>query len=106
MDEDGTYSSLIVNRPDKGTSNSIMIHKDWIDDGDSVHRSLVTVGVYDKLTNVQIGDDVVIGDNEIWIRQVSIGVKKPSDVYVVEKKVGEEDVLKDEYGNSLTPQQT
>ena len=106
MDEDGTYSSLIVNRPADGTSNSIMIHKDWIDDGDSVHRSPVTVGVYDKLTNVQIGDDVVIGDNEIWIRQVSIGEEKPSDVYVVEKKVGEEDVLKDEYGNSLTPQQT
>lgn len=106
VDEDGTYSSLIVNRPADENSNSIMIHKDWIDDGDSVHRSPVTVGVYDKLTNVQIGDDVVIGDNEIWIRQVSIGVKKPSDVYVVEKKVGEEDVLKDEYGNSLTPQQT
>ena len=106
VDEDGTYSSLIVNRPADGTSNSIMIHKDWIDDGDSVHRSPVTVGVYDKLTNVQIGDDVVIGDNEIWIRQVSIGEEKPSDVYVVEKKVGEEDVLKDEQGNSLTPQQT
>lgn len=106
VDEDGTYSSLIVNRPVDGTSNSIMIHKDWIDDGDSAHRSPVTVGVYDKLTNVQIGDDVVIGDNEIWIRQVSIGKKRPSEVYVVEKKVGGEDVLKDEHGNSITPQQT
>ena len=36
VDEDGTYSSLIVNRPADGTSNSIMIHKDWIDDGDVV----------------------------------------------------------------------
>ena len=94
VDEDGTYSSLIVNRPADGTSNSIMIHKDWIDDGDSVHRSPVTVGVYDKLTNEQIGDDVVIGDNEIWIRQVSIGKKKPSEVYVVEKKVGEDGCIK------------
>ena len=84
VDEDGTYSSLIVNRPVAGTSNSIMIHKDWIDDGDSAHRSPVTIGVYDKVTNEQIGGDVVIGDNEIWIRQVSIGEKKPSEVYVVE----------------------
>lgn len=41
VDEDGTYSSLIVNRPVDGTSNSIMIHKDWIDDGDSAHRALL-----------------------------------------------------------------
>lgn len=106
VDEDGTYSSLIVNRPAAETSNSIMIHKDWIDDGDSAHRSPVTVGVYDRQTNVQIGDDVVIGDNEIWIRQVSIGEKRPSEVYVVEKKVGEVDVLQDEHGNPLTPEQT
>ena len=104
--EDGTYSSLIVNRPVGGTSNSIMIHKDWIDDGDSAHRSPVTVGVYDKWTNEQIGNDVVIGDNEIWFRQVSIGEKRPSDVYVVEKKVGGEDVLKDEHGNSIKPELT
>lgn len=106
VDEDGTYSSLIVNRPVAGTSNSIMIHKDWIDDGDSAHRSPVTIGVYDKVTNEQIGGDVVIGDNEIWIRQVSIGEKKPSEVYVVEKKVGGVDVLQDEHGNPLTPEQT
>lgn len=106
VDEDGTYSSLIVNRPIDGTSNSIMIHKDWIDDGDSAHRSPVTVGVYDKWTNEQISDDVVIGDNEIWFRQVSIGKKNPSEVYVVEKKVGGEDVLKDEHGNSITPELT
>lgn len=106
VDEDGTYSSLIVNRPVAGTSHSIMIHKDWIDDGDSAHRSPVTVGVYDKLTNEQIGGDVVIGDNEIWIRQVSIGEKKPSEVYVVEKKVGGVDVLTDESGNPITPEQT
>ena len=106
VDEDGTYSSLIVNRPVAGTSHSIMIHKDWIDDGDSAHRSPVTIGVYDKLTNEQIGGDVVIGDNEIWIRQVSIGEKKPSEVYVVEKKVGGVDVLTDESGNPITPEQT
>ena len=106
VDEDGTYSSLIVNRPAAETSNSIMIHKDWIDDGDSAHRSPVTVGVYDRQTNVQIGDDVVIGDNEIWIRQVSIGEKKPSEVYVVEKKVGKWDVLTDESGKQITPEQT
>lgn len=106
VDEDGTYSSLIVNRPPDETSHSIMIHKDWIDDGDSAHRSPVTIGVYDKETNKQIGGDVVIGDNEIWIRQVSIGEKRPSEVYVVEKKVGEVDVLQDEHGNPLTPEQT
>ena len=106
VDEDGTYSSLIVNRPVDGTSNSIMIHKDWIDDGDSAHRSPVTIGVYDKETNEQIGGDVVIGDNEIWIRQVSIGAKKPSEVYVVEKKVGKWDVLTDESGKRITPEQT
>lgn len=83
-----------------------MIHKDWIDDGDSAHRSPVTIGVYDKVTNEQIGDDVVIGDNEIWFKQVSIGAKKPSEVYVVEKKVGVVDVLKDEAGNTITPRQT
>ncbi|MEI3182743.1 MAG: hypothetical protein V8S98_05030 [Lachnospiraceae bacterium] len=48
----------------------------------------------------------MIGDNQIWFKQVSIGKKKPSEVYVVEKKVGEMDVLKDKYGNSITPQQT
>lgn len=106
VDKYGNYSSLIVNRPVGGTSNSIMIHKDWIDDGDSAHRSPVTVGVYDERTNEQIGDDVVIGDNEIWFRQVSIGDKIPSEVYVVEKKVGGEDVLKDEHGNSIKPQET
>lgn len=107
VDEDGTYSSLIVNhRRVAGTSYSIMIHKDWIDDGDSAHRSPVTIGVYDKVTNEQIGDDVVIGDNEIWFKQVSIGAKKPSEVYVVEKKVGVVDVLKDEAGNTITPRQT
>ncbi len=106
VDEEGTYSSLIVNRPVDGTSNSIMIHKDWIDDGDSAHRSPVTIGVYDKETNKQIGGDVVIGDNEIWIRQVSIGEKRPSEVYVVEKRVGEVDVLTDESRNPITPEQT
>ena len=37
---------------------------------------------------------------------MSIGKKRPSDVYVVEKKVGGVDVLKDEHGNPITPKET
>ena len=48
----------------------------------------------------------MIGDNEIWFRQVSIGKKNPSEVYVVEKKVGGEDVLKDEHEKPITLPQT
>ena len=101
VDPDGTLRSLIVNGP-VGTGHSILVHKDWIDDGDAAHRNLVTIGVYDKHTNEQIGDDVVIGDNEIWMKQVNIGEHNPGNVYIVEKKVGEYDALTDEKGESIT----
>lgn len=105
VDPDGTLRTLIVNGP-VGTGHSILIRKNWIDDGDTVHRNLVTIRVYDKQTNEQIGDDVVIGDNEIWMKQVNIGEHNPGNVYIVEKQVGEYDALTDENGESITKEES
>ncbi len=103
VDENGNYSTVIVNKP-VGNNHSIFVHKDWIDDGDSGCREPVTIGVYNKDTNVQIGDDVILGDGDIWTKQVWIGNVDPAKVYIAEKQVGECNALLDKNDNPISPE--
>ena len=88
-DEDGNYITTIYNGP--GDGNAIIVRKAWIDDGDVIHREEVTIGVFLKETNEQI-DTVILGENAMWYQIVGIGKHEADDVYILETKMGNEDV--------------
>ncbi len=88
-DDDGNYTSVVTNGP--GSSNIILVRKEWVDESDSQHRLPVEITVYDKDTNEQIGNPVVLGTNT-WYELVSIGENEPDDVYILETKVGDTEV--------------
>lgn len=87
-DEDGNYITTIYNGPG---GNAIIVRKAWIDDGDVIHREEVTIGVFLKETNEKI-DTVTLGKNAMWYQIVGIGEHEPDDVYILETKMGNEDV--------------
>lgn len=88
-DEDGNYITTIYNGP--GDGNAIIVRKAWIDDGDVIHREEVTIGVFLEETNEQI-DTVILGENAMWYQIVGIGAHERDDVYILETKMGNEDV--------------
>jgi hypothetical protein len=88
-DDDGNYTSVVTNGP--GSGNIILVRKEWVDESDSQHRLPVEITVYDKDTNEQIGNPVVLGTNT-WYELVSIGENEPDDVYILETKVGDTEV--------------
>ena len=110
----GDYSTVVTNGP--GDEITIMVQKNWVDDGDAIHRDPVTLGVYyknnaetDELTPLKTGDDVkgntISGSNEkgqqigtviagnkgSWTEFISFtlpnGIER-EDLYIVEEKVG------------------
>ena len=88
-DEDGNWHSTIVNGP---AGKRILIRKDWLDDGDSAHREPVTIGIYNSETNERIGE-LALGQNSVWYGQADIGTNDPDKIYIVEEKVGEQNIL-------------
>ncbi len=88
-DDDGNYTSVVINGP--GSGNIILVRKEWMDESDSQHRLPVEITVYDKDTNEQIGNPVVLG-TDTWYELVGIGDHEPDDVYILETKVGDTEV--------------
>lgn len=99
----GDYSCVITNGP--GKQVVLMVQKNWIDDGDALHREPVTVGVYyekdGKLAPLMDGDKAVtheINNNTgswtdfIYIPGELLKDKelKAEDLYIVEQTVGED----------------
>ncbi|MDY6221482.1 MAG: Cna B-type domain-containing protein [Candidatus Alectryocaccobium sp.] len=89
QDDDGNYASVVTNAP--GSGNIILVRKEWVDESDSRHRLPVEITVYDKDTNNQIGEPVVLGTNT-WYELVGIGEHEPDEVYILETKVGDTEV--------------
>ena len=99
--ESGDYSSVITNAP--GDPTVIMVQKNWIDDGDALHRDPVTVGVYysengtlqplekdgEPVTKTMDGSSgswtEFISFNPVTAEGKEIDLK---DIYVVELEVG------------------
>lgn len=101
----GDYSCVITNGP--GKQVVLMVQKNWIDDGDALHREPVTVGVYyadeetGKLQPLMDGEKAVtheINNNTgswtdfIYIPDELLKEKglEAEDLYIVEQTVGED----------------
>ena len=91
-DKDGNYTTILTNGP--GDGNQILVRKSWIDDGDSLHREAVTIGVYhksetDPATGAPLRITGVTLENGIWLKEVGIGSYTSDDVFLVEEKMGQ-----------------
>ncbi len=102
----GDYSCVITNGP--GKQVVLMVQKNWIDDGDALHREPVTVGVYyekdGKLAPLMDGDKAVTHEinnatgswtDFIYIPGELLKDKEgdaltAEDLYIVEQTVGED----------------
>lgn len=101
-DESGNWLTNVHNG--NGNGQYIWIRKDWLDDGDSAHREPVTVGIYrkvesstgdsyKKLTSAGVNGNVTLSVGNAWYVRVGIGDVNPSNIYVVEEKVGNNNIL-------------
>ena len=95
--ESGDYSSVITNAP--GDPTVIMVQKNWIDDGDALHRGPVKVGVYYSENGTlqpleKDGEPVtktMDGSSGSWTEFISFDLPENvalTDLYVVELEVG------------------
>ena len=95
--ESGDYSSVITNAP--GDPTVIMVQKNWIDDGDALHRDPVKVGVYYSENGAlrplkKDGEPVtktMDGSSGSWTEFISFDLPENvalTDLYVVELTVG------------------
>ena len=99
----GDYSCVITNGP--GKQVVLMVQKNWIDDGDALHREPVTVGVYyekdgnleplmdgDKAITHEINNTTGSWTDFIYIPGDLLKDKelKAEDLYIVEQTVGED----------------
>lgn len=76
-DKDGNYTTILTNGPGEG--NQILVRKSWIDDGDSLHRESVTIGVYhrtqtDPETQKPLRISEVTLESGIWLKEVGLAV--------------------------------
>ena len=96
----GDYSCVITNGP--GKQVVLMVQKNWIDDGDALHREPVTVGVYyadDSGNLVALEKDGEAVTHEInnntgsWTDFITLTLPEgieAKDLYIVEQTVGED----------------
>lgn len=102
----GDYSCVITNGP--GDEVVLMVQKNWIDDGDALHREPVTVGVYyekdGNLEPLMDGDEAIThkitNDTGSWTDFIYIPSEllkdkegdalTAEDLYIVEQTVGED----------------
>ena len=94
-DEEGNYTTIVINGPGEG--NQILVRKAWIDDGDDLHREAVTIGVYHKTeTDPETDNPLRIAEatlrDGVWLVEVGIGEYEPEDVFLVEEKLGGEEI--------------
>lgn len=111
----GDYSCVITNGP--GEQVVLMVQKNWIDDGDALHREPVTVGVYyaDDSGNLvalekdgeavthEINNNTGSWTDFIYIPDELLKEKglEAEDLYIVEQTVGED--AKVTHGTSGVP---
>lgn len=102
----GDYSCVITNGP--GEQVVLMVQKNWIDDGDALHREPVTVGVYyekngnleplmdgEKAVTHEINNTTGSWTDFIYISSDLLKDKEGNeltaeDLYIVEQTVGED----------------
>ena len=95
----GDYSCVITNGP--GEQVVLMVQKNWIDDGDALHREPVTVGVYyekdGKLAPLMDGDKAITHEinntTGSWTDFITLTLPEgieAKDLYIVEQTVGED----------------
>ena len=88
----GDYSCVITNGP--GKQVVLMVQKNWIDDGDALHREPVTVGVYyEKDGNLE---PLMDGENAVT-HEINNNTGSWTDFIYIPG-----DLLKDKEGNELT----
>ena len=101
----GDYSSVVINAPGEG--DRIMVQKNWIDDGDELHREPVTLQAYYEKDGVptEIGGPITVTDEDgTWVEFITLEV--PDDVtleqvYLVETQVGNHSVKHGAVENSI-----
>lgn len=88
----GDYSCVITNGP--GKQVVLMVQKNWIDDGDALHREPVTVGVYyEKNGNLE---PLMDGEKAVT-HEINNNTGSWTDFIYISS-----DLLKDKEGNELT----
>ena len=88
----GDYSCVITNGP--GEQVVLMVQKNWIDDGDALHREPVTVGVYyEKNGNLE---PLMDGEKAVT-HEINNNTGSWTDFIYISS-----DLLKDKEGNELT----
>lgn len=88
----GDYSCVITNGP--GKQVVLMVQKNWIDDGDALHREPVTVGVYyEKDGNLE---PLMDGEKAVT-HEINNNTGSWTDFIYISS-----DLLKDKEGNELT----
>ena len=96
----GNYITTVINPVGEG--HRVMVRKDWIDDSDTLHREAVTFTVYvkktDKPVNGTIENSSITLENGIWYDYIGIGDYTPDQVYILETRVGGQDLTWDEEG--------
>ena len=68
----GDYSSVVINAPGEGIR--IMVQKNWIDDGDELHREPVTLQAYYKGVNepAAIDEPITVTDEDgTWVEFIT-----------------------------------
>ena len=97
----GDYSSVVINAPGEGIR--IMVQKNWIDDGDELHREPVTLQAYYKGVNGEpaaIDEPITVTDEDgTWVEFITLEVPEEEDekidlrkIYLVETQVGDHSV--------------
>ena len=93
-DENRNYHTTVTNAPGEG--NRILVRKEWIDDGDMLHREPVEVTVYSRADGTKI-TSVTLGGQEsraadVWQALVGIGEYETDEVFVLETKTGNTEI--------------
>ena len=92
-DNDEHYGANVYNG---GTGNYIPVVKNWLDDGDVLHREPVTVALYKEADpDVRIGDPLKLNKSNVWSEFFYIGGDSVDDYIVKEIKIGENGLIDD-----------
>ncbi|MFV0527462.1 MAG: Cna B-type domain-containing protein [Lachnospiraceae bacterium] len=71
-------NTSIVNSKTEGTELTFDVKKVWLDDGDLLLRSQVTVGLYDRRTGAKKAETVLNSSN-LWSARITFSPENPTD---------------------------
>ncbi len=91
----GDYSCVITNGP--GKQVVLMVQKNWIDDGDALHREPVTVGVYYENEETEKLEPLTKEDGSLFTHTIDNSKGSWTDFIYISGEL-----LKDKEGNALT----